>query len=212
MTHSHGHHHGAAGAGRRHSAAQWDAIYAGAPQWDIGRPQPSFLALARSGAIQGRVLDAGCGTGEHTLMCAARGLDATGIDLSDAALRTAADKARRRGLTARFVNLDVRRLNELEETFDTVLDSGLFVHVYDNDEDRNAYLDGLRSVLRPGGRYFMLCFRGQANGSGHDGLTLDQLTATFSDGWRIDTTEPTTLDSAGHLDDIPAWLVALTRT
>ena len=29
----------------------FDAIYAGTPPWDIGRPQPAFLALAESGAI-----------------------------------------------------------------------------------------------------------------------------------------------------------------
>ena len=46
-------------------------LYASTPPWDIGRPQPAFLALARVGAITGRVLDAGCGTGEHTLMAAA---------------------------------------------------------------------------------------------------------------------------------------------
>ncbi|HEY4463481.1 MAG TPA: class I SAM-dependent methyltransferase, partial [Streptosporangiaceae bacterium] len=61
-------------------------LYATSPPWDIGRPQPAFLALAQAGAIRGRVLDAGCGTGEHALMCAGIGLDATGIDLAARAL------------------------------------------------------------------------------------------------------------------------------
>ena len=42
-------------------------MYATTPPWDIGRPQPAFLALAEASAIQGRVLDVGCGTGEHRL-------------------------------------------------------------------------------------------------------------------------------------------------
>jgi hypothetical protein len=33
----------------------FDALYAGTPPWDIGRPQPVFLALAEAGAIEGRV-------------------------------------------------------------------------------------------------------------------------------------------------------------
>jgi hypothetical protein len=37
-------------------------LYASPPPWDIGRPQPAFLALATAGAIRGRVLDAGCGS------------------------------------------------------------------------------------------------------------------------------------------------------
>ena len=57
-----------------------DASYAGTPPWDIGRPQPAFLALAEAGTIRGRVLDVGCGTGEHSLMAASMGLEATGID------------------------------------------------------------------------------------------------------------------------------------
>src|SRR5436309_4815835 len=106
----------------------WEKIYAGRPRWDIGRPQPAFLALAEAGAIQGRVLDVGCGTGEHVLMAAGLGLDATGVDLAAAALRAAEDKARDRGSTARFLVHDARRLADLGESFDTVLDCGL-VHI-----------------------------------------------------------------------------------
>src|SRR5262249_42209161 len=53
-------------------------MYTGTPPWDIGRPQPAFQRLADEGALRGRVLDAGCGTGEHTLMAAALALDALG--------------------------------------------------------------------------------------------------------------------------------------
>src|SRR5579871_93102 len=49
------------------SAEDFDDSYLGTPPWDIGRPQPVFAALLDEGDIRGRVLDAGCGTGEHTL-------------------------------------------------------------------------------------------------------------------------------------------------
>ena len=52
----------------------------GPPPWDIGRPQPAFVELADHGLLVGRVLDVGCGTGEHALLAAAQGADATGID------------------------------------------------------------------------------------------------------------------------------------
>jgi SAM-dependent methyltransferase len=131
-------------------------LYRTPPPWDIGRPQPAFLAVADAGAIRGRVLDVGCGTGEHVLLAAGLGLDATGVDLASAALEIAERKARDRGCPARFFRQDARNLAELGELFDTVLDCGLF-HIF-SDDDRAAFADSLRSVTRPGGRYFMLCF------------------------------------------------------
>ena len=44
-----------------------DDYHAGTPPWDIGRPQPRFVTLGQSGAVQGSVLDVGCGTGENAL-------------------------------------------------------------------------------------------------------------------------------------------------
>src|ERR1700678_3420795 len=73
------------------------------PPWDIGHPQPAFVTLARSGAVVGRVLDIGCGTGEHALMAAELGLDATGIDVATRAILLAEQKAKSRKLAARFL-------------------------------------------------------------------------------------------------------------
>jgi cyclopropane fatty-acyl-phospholipid synthase-like methyltransferase len=188
-----------------------DDLYVSPPPWDIGRPQPAFRALADAGAIQGRVLDVGCGTGEHALMAAALGLDATGVDLAAAALRTAEQKARDRGLTARFLLWDARELANLGETFDTVLDCGLF-HIFDGD-DRAAYVDNLRSVVRPGGRYFMLGFSDRQPGVwGPHRLTRDEITASFADGWQVDSIEPATIDITTDPAGVRAWLTALTRT
>jgi SAM-dependent methyltransferase len=190
-----------------------DDLYASPPPWDIGRPQPAFAALAESGAIEGRVLDVGCGTGEHTLMAAALGLDATGIDLAAGALETAREKARRRSLTARFLRHDLRNLPELGETFDTVLDSLVFHALAE--ADRTAYLAGLRTVVPPTGRAFLLCYadrRPGESGAPH-GLGRDQIRESFANGWRIDSLDPTGCDSISplHPGGIAAWLVALTR-
>src|SRR5438132_9671314 len=98
--------------------ADFDAMYTGTPPWDIGHPQPSLRAVAGAGGLTGRVLDAGCGTGEHALMAAALGLEATGIDGSPRAINLARRKAAERGIAVRFLVADALDLGSLGEVFD----------------------------------------------------------------------------------------------
>lgn len=90
----------------------YDALYALPPPWDIGAAQPALREIVESGVVRGRVLDVGCGTGEHALMAAALGCAATGVDLSETALDQARRKAAERGLVVRFERRDVLELAE----------------------------------------------------------------------------------------------------
>ncbi|MFZ0214993.1 MAG: class I SAM-dependent methyltransferase, partial [Candidatus Dormiibacterota bacterium] len=64
-------------------ASRFDEIYAaGTAPWVIGEPQPAIVQLEREGAIRGRVLDAGCGAGEHTILLTRLGYDVLGVDAS----------------------------------------------------------------------------------------------------------------------------------
>lgn len=118
----------------------WDEAYREVPPWDVGRPQPAFEALVRDGEIRpGRVLDVGCGTGENALMLARNGCDVTGIDIVEHAIEIARSKSAKRHIEARFVVGNALDLDQRfgEGTFDTVIDSGLF-HAL-SDEDRPVY-------------------------------------------------------------------------
>jgi len=139
-------------------AHDWDSSYMGPspPPWDIDRPQPAFLRLADAGALTGALLDAGCGTGEHTILAARRGADALGVDLSPRAIEIARRKAAERGVETIFQVLDALRLDTLGESFDTILDSGLF-HVFD-DAARARYVTAVHAVLRSGGHLYLMCF------------------------------------------------------
>ena len=188
----------------------FDLLYEQGPPWEIGRPQPALLALAEAGAIHGRVLDVGCGTGEHALLAASLGLEATGIDVAAAAIERARQKAAQRGLDARFVVGSVLDLSSLGQLFDTVIDSGLF-HVLQ--DDRSAFVDGLRAVVPPSGRYFLLCFSDRQPGVlGPRRITQDEIRTAFADGWRVDSIEPVMIDSAVQRGAARAWLAAITRT
>jgi len=193
---------------RRHR--DFEESYTGTPPWDIGRPQAVFLALAEAGELRGRVLDAGCGTGEHTLMAARLGLDATGIDSAPTAIALAQRKARERGIAARFLVADALHLESLDGPFDTVLDSGLF-HVFD-DEDRRAYVESLKAAVAPGGRYIMACFSDRQPGDwGPRRVTQAEIRACFGDGWRVDSIEPAVFDIVSGPLEILAWLARITR-
>ncbi len=86
----------------RNLVADFEASYTGTPPWDIGEPQPAFATLAADGRLRGRVLDVGCGTGEHALMAAEAGCEAVGIDIAPSAIRLARAKASQRGISSAF--------------------------------------------------------------------------------------------------------------
>ena len=193
----------------------WDAVYApGAapPPWDIGRPQPAFFRLADRGLLSGRLLDAGCGTGEHVLLAAARGADAMGIDISPRAIARARDKAAERGLPARFEVADVLSLGQLGMTFDIVIDSGVF-HIF-GDEDQARYVTSLASVLRSGGHCYLMCFSDRQPGEyGPRRVRQDELRAAFGDGWAVTSIEADTfeLNPGMPAPTAQAWLAAIRR-
>jgi SAM-dependent methyltransferase len=188
----------------------FDAAYAGTPPWDIGRPQPAFLELAEKGVLRGRVLDVGCGTGEHALMAALLGHVAIGVDTAQTAIAIARDKASDRGLTARFLVWDALQLSELNEQFDSVLDCGLF-HVFE-DDDRVQYVDSLRAVLLPGGRFYMLCFSDrQAGDWGPRRVSQEEIKSSFRNGWQVDSIEGSKIDINIDSNGALAWRVSISR-
>lgn len=198
-----------------HDRSSFENLYAGQPRWEIGRPQKTILDVADR--ITGSLLDAGCGTCDNALFFASRGQKVTGIDFLAEPITIAKQKAVERGLTATFLVMDALALKELPEVFDSTIDSGLF-HVF-SDDDRRRYVEGLRSVLKPGGRLFLLCFSDAEPGDqGPRRVSRKEIEDTFAPGWVIESVEPSRYEvrpdprDASFGDGGPkAWFVVARR-
>jgi len=195
----------------------WDESYRQdrPPPWDIGRPQPEFERLVDAGAIAGRVIDVGCGTGENALMAAAHGLEVVGVDVSQAAVERAQAKADERGLAADFRVWDALKLKRLVEqvgVFDNAIDSGVF-HTF-SDEDRPRYVSGVASAVRPGGRLFLMCFsEREPEWGGPRRVTQAEIRAAFSAerGWSVDEIRAARFATNHPGGGSHAWLATMRR-
>ncbi len=89
------------------------------------------------------------------------------------------------------------------------IDAGLF-HTL-SDEDRPRYVRGLATVLRPGGKYFMIAFSElEPPGYGPRRVTQAEIRAAFAEGWRVDRILPVTFES--RIREGPrAWLSSIVR-
>lgn len=188
----------------------WDEMYQSTPPWDIGYPQPAFVKLVEGGEIKpGRVLDAGCGTGENALMLAKNGYVVTGIDLTEDAIGRAQAKAAERHVKVEFMVGNALKLDEYfnAEEFDTVIDSGLF-HVM-TDEERPIYVKQVYRVLKDAGKYFMMCFSDKEPGEWGprrvSKLEIEQALATW---FKIEYIKDALFDTRVHRGKAHAYLVS----
>jgi cyclopropane fatty-acyl-phospholipid synthase-like methyltransferase len=190
----------------------------GSPPWDIGHPQPAMVEAGRRGWVRGRVLDAGCGTGEHALYFAAAGCEVVGVDAAPAAIDRAKAKAAARAPAQppRFVVADVltQPATLAERPFDTVIDMGFF-HTL-SDDDRSVWRAVLSSLLAPDGSYVMMCFSELVPGDvGPRRLSEAEIRETFgaNAGFVVTDLERTELESQreGAAVAVAAWLARIQR-
>ena len=190
------------------------------PPWVIGEPQPAVVELERAGLIRGKVLDVGCGTGEHTILLTGLGYDVLGIDFAPEAVEQARRNADAKGAGARFEVADAMNL-PADPRYDTILDSALF-HIFD-DADRPKYVASLHGAVLPGGIVHVLALSDQGRGFGPQ-VSGETIRDAFGDGWELEALEPATyrgVVTEVHADasglpigsrvDEPAWLARARR-
>lgn len=165
-----------------------DAYRTGTPPWVTGAPQPAVVQLERAGLIRGRVLDIGCGTGEHTILLASLGYDVLGVDFAPHAVARARENAAAHGVQARFEVADAMNLSG-QPPFDTVLDSALF-HIFDA-ADRARYIASLARTCRTGGVVHVLALSDRGRGFGPQ-VSESAVRDAFGAGWLLESLTETT--------------------
>jgi len=159
-----------------------------------------------------------------------------GVDFAPAAIQKAQEKATQRHLTATFRVLSVLELHTLGRTFNTIIDSGLF-HML-SDEERPIFVDNLAAVVRRGGTYFMLCFseltpkldyselkdyygklkylmpysdKLKARGYWPRQVTQAEIKELFQDGWHINYIRQAALEGRIKTSVVHAWLSSILK-
>jgi SAM-dependent methyltransferase len=147
--------------------------------WHLSVPSPELMEAEADGWLgeAGTAVDIGCGLGTEIAHLAAKGWEAVGVDLSEAAL----GRARQAHGGVSFVCADVLALPFPAKVFDVALDRGCFHYL--SPAGWADYAAEVRRVLRPGGRMLLrACLTSQGV---RNEVTESGITRAFA-GWVVE--------------------------
>jgi ubiquinone/menaquinone biosynthesis C-methylase UbiE len=129
----------------------WESVYRSNPlQDEFNERIMDRVMKLLDPAPDALFLDAGCGSGSHTLRIAQRGFRCVGADISGYVLKKAEEKVAAAGLQAK-ASVSLQNLEDLsfeDRTFDFVHCRGVLMHI----PDWERALGELCRVLKPGGK------------------------------------------------------------
>lgn len=120
---------------------------------EVYRMEANFLREVLSLSRGQRVLDLGCGAGEHCLALAQQGIDITGIDIAPVLVNYARQQAAEAGVSAEFLCADMRTFRpqvRFEGVFTSSGSFGFPAHA-----DNQAVLETISSVLADEGKFLI---------------------------------------------------------
>ena len=140
---------------------RWESVYQESSldelPWEEGGPAAELVELIQSGMVEkGNVLDICCGSGNNAIYLAQQGFTCYGIDISPTAIGHARQKAAEDGISCRLTSGNALELPYKDGTFTLVFDRGCF-HSF-LPKERETYIRGIHRVLKPSGKYQLLCF------------------------------------------------------
>jgi len=126
--------------------------------WNIESPPAILQSLVTENRVRTcKAIELGCGTGHYVVYLSQQGFDATGVDISSAAIEIAKQSAAEKSATCTFLVADVLGdLAEIRDTFGFAYDWELLHHIFP--PDRKKYVDNVHRLLKPEGKYLSVCF------------------------------------------------------
>jgi len=100
------------------------------------------------------VLEIGCGNGSHAGLLAAHAKSYTGVDLTEYAVKSTTARMGHFGLSADIRRMDAENLEFPDGSFDFVWSWGVIHH----SSNTRKILEGMRRVLRPGGKATVMVY------------------------------------------------------
>jgi SAM-dependent methyltransferase len=187
--------------------------------WQRSTPPTELIALAEgpSRLTPGRALELGCGTGTDSIYLATHGWDVTAVDMVPKALATARRNAATAGVTPRFIEGDVTRLQDfgVGNGYNLVLDFGCY-HTLPEDR-RPAYVASVSDAAAPGATPLLYGFKRPPRAAPlHAGMTVDEVQRRFCPvGWNLVDAERSSAETpfvSGAADRFELWRYQLRRT
>ena len=166
----------------------WELLYrtspAAAMPWYLDSLDPDIARTVQELNIHvPAVLDLGTGPGTQVIELARRGFDATGSDISAAAVRNAAVLAYRRGAPCQFVQDDILQ-TQITRRFDFVIDRGV---LHNLPQDKwPLYVQNVGQLLIPGGYLLLKCYSHRVTQRvGVHKFHVDEISALFTPSFEV---------------------------
>jgi SAM-dependent methyltransferase len=152
--------------------------------WDQGEAHPVLLDMLTHGALVGRVLVPGCGTGHDVRELARRGLEVVGLDVASLALERARSHAPAGHETYQLGDL-FHVPERWRHHFDGVFEHTCFCAI--KPARRPDYVAAVAEALKPGGHLLAVFFvNPDNNGQGPPfGCTTAELDVLFGEKFRL---------------------------
>lgn len=174
--------------------------------WTAGTANPEIVNLVYEGAISvgSKILEVGCGLGTESVFLAARGMDVTAMDISEAAVKRGKQIADVYGVNVNWVADDLIKSDLFNEEFDIITDQGCFHHMHE--DERKLYAEKIKKYLKPGGMFILRSFSDKIPGGPQPRrVSSDDLINTFHADFKLEHMERILSFSSERYDKPISW-------